>query len=159
MAKKNGFQKFVSQLIRFVDSVIEKLKKTDKRFLIMAAFAAVLFIVILSLLIHAVSAGKSKNKEDNSQPSSYIQEKGTEEATDDIVMNLGKTGKYTVNTGSESPLNLRPAANKDYGVLLKIPNGSTVDVLFVDDSSDTEWAYVDYNGTRGWVAMEYIKAQ
>ncbi|MBR5496869.1 MAG: SH3 domain-containing protein [Clostridia bacterium] len=157
MAKQNGFQKFLRKMIPVVDGIIEKVKKMDRRFLIMIAASVVLLIVILSLIIHSVSSNKSDEDEIPSSPPSYIQE---EPSTDDepvagTIVAVG-AGSYKVDTGSTSDLNMRPTAGKEYGAMGAIPNGTQVNVLFVDDSGDISWGYVEYNGKRGWVSMDYL---
>ena len=132
----------------------------DKRFLLMIIAAVALLIVILALIIHSVSAGKSKDEENSTNPPSLIQE---EPSTDDepavnAVIAVG-AGKYKINTGSESPLNMRPTAGTDYGVITTIPNGTVIEVMFVDDSGSAKWGYIEYGGERGWVSMDYLTAE
>ena len=159
MAKQSGFQKVLRQIVDFIDNIVKKVKKMDKRFLMMIIAAVALLIVILALIIHSVGAKKADDTETAADPVNLIQE---EPSTDDesavnAVIAVG-AGKYTVSTGSESPLNMRPTAGKDYGVLTTIPNGTQVNVMFVDDSSGDKWGYIEYNGSRGWVAMDYLTA-
>lgn len=160
MAKQSGFQKVLKKTVRFIDDVIEQVKKMDKRFLMMLAAAVVLFIVILALIIHAVGSNKADENETPSSPVSYIEDEPSTDAepTANTVIAVG-AGRYTVNTGSDSPLNMRPTAGKDYGVITTIPNGTQVEVLFVDDSSETKWGYIEYSGSRGWVVMDYLTAE
>lgn len=157
MAKQSGFQKILRQTIRTIDSIIEKVKKMDKRFLLMIAASVVLLIVILALIIHSVGSNKSDEDDVPSSPSNYIQD---EPSTDDdadagAIIAVG-AGSYTVKTGSDSDLNMRPTAGKEYGAIASIPNGTQVNVMFVDDSGDISWGYIEYNGKRGWVAMDYL---
>lgn len=157
MAKQNGFQKVMKKVIPVIDGIIEKVKKTDKRFLLMVAASVVLLIVILALIIHSVGKNKTDDNDVPSSPPSYIVEEETTDSVADTnaVIAIG-AGSYTVNTGSDSDLNMRPTAGKEYGAMATIPNGTKIEVLFVDDSGDISWGYVDYNGKRGWVAMDYL---
>lgn len=160
MAQQNGFQKFLKKTVRFINGVVTNVKKMDKRFLMMLIAAVALLIVILALIIHSVGANKSDENEDTTVPSSYITEEPSteDEPAVNTVIAVG-AGKYKIDTGSDSPLNMRPTAGTDYGVITTIPNGTQVDVLFVDDSSEDKWGYIEYGGSRGWVAMEYLKAE
>lgn len=158
MAKQSGFQKVLRQIIRTVDGIIEKAKKMDRRFLLMIVASVVLLIVILALIIHSVGSNKTDEDDIPSSPPSYIQE---EPSTDDADINANANvsagaGSYTVDTGSGSDLNMRPTAGKEYGAMAAIPNGTKVDVMFIDDSGDSSWGYIEYNGKRGWVSMDYL---
>lgn len=49
-------------------------------------------------------------------------------------------------------LRLRTEPNLDCDVIDGIPNGATVTIL----RQEGEWSYVEYNGTRGWCASQYL---
>lgn len=159
MAELNGFQKVMRRVTIFFNNAVRQIKKGDKRFIIMAASALVLVLILLILIIHGVSAGK-KTKEPNTV-TPIVPETTTEDPMPLPVVNPDKTGKYRVNTSSESPLNMRLAADRTTEKIGSIPNNTEVEVLFVDESSVTAsgeygWGYVEYNGKRGWVSMEYL---
>lgn len=158
MAKQSGFQKILRQAIRFIDGIIEKLKKMDRRFLLMLAAAVVLLIVILALIIHAVGSNKVEDEAPSSPPS-YIQEEDSTDAEPEtsVIAAVG-AGKYTVALDSATHVNMRPSAGTKYDYIARIPNGTVLDVMFVDDSGDTSWGYVEYDGVRGWVSMDYLTA-
>lgn len=60
-------------------------------------------------------------------------------------------GLYVVKTNG-GVLNIRNEADKASESVAKIPNGTAVTVL----KSIAGWAYVDYNGTMGWVNAAYL---
>lgn len=60
-------------------------------------------------------------------------------------------GKYTVKTAG-SVLNMRAEAAAGSSVVGKIPNGTAVTVV----SAVQGWAYIDYNGLKGWVSSDYL---
>ncbi len=159
MAGSDNLKKFLGKAVKFFEDLVDKIKKTDRKLIIMIAAAAVLLIVILALLINGISSNKEKN-EPSTEPPAIVQE--PEYTTDDNdIAALTETGKYKVDTDG---LNLRPSANTDYAPITQIPKDTVVTVLFVDDSqvessSDYGWAYVEYNGQRGWVSMEYLVKQ
>lgn len=167
MKKQNGAGAIVDSIVKFAGDAAIKIKKMDKRMLLMIAAAVVLVIIILALIIHGVSAGKGK--ENQSVPSAnngIVAE--NDKTTDDEAANYSpkpnQTGTFKVNTGSELPLNMRIAADRNSQVLVTIPNDTVLEVLFVDDSEaknpgDYGWGYVEYKGERGWVFMEYLKAE
>lgn len=74
----------------------------------------------------------------------------------DYTMTLDKEGitvceKWTVNC--DNTLNLRKYASTSSNILARIPKGTKVTVLFMQ----TRFAYIDYNGTRGYVVASYLK--
>lgn len=160
MAESNGFKIAMRRVSNFFNNVVRQIKKGDKRFIIMAAAALVLVLILLILIIHGVSAGK-KTKEPNTAAPSVVPEATTEDPLPLPAVNPDKTGKYKVNTSSESPLNMRLAADRTSDKIGSIPHDTVIEVLFVDESSVTTpggygWGYVEYNGKRGWVSMEYL---
>lgn len=63
----------------------------------------------------------------------------------------GSSVTATVTTkGGE--LRLRTEPNLDCDVIDGIPNGAAVTVL----RQEGDWSYVEYNGTRGWCASQYL---
>ncbi len=161
MAKNNKFQEIMENAIKLLAGFVKKLKKMDRRFLIMAGVAIVLVIVMLALIIHGVKVNKEEEERSTTAAdSSNITEWTTEDEPDDTVA-LNGAGKYKINTGSSPYLNMRLAADKNSDVVTTIPNGTEITVMFIDDSAvktpdDFGWGYVEYNGKRGWVFMEYL---
>lgn len=162
MAEPSGFQKVMISVANFFRNLVQRIKKTDKRFLIMIAAAVVLLIIILALIIHGVSSRNDK-KEDTSGQGAVISAEQTTDDPEPVIAapKINGTGMYIVTTGSDSDLNMRLAADKSTNVVTTIPNNTQIEVLFVDDSEaqtpeDYGWGYVDYNGKRGWVFMEYL---
>lgn len=162
MSSKSGFQLVMKKVIRFIDEIIVKIKKADKRFVMMVVAAIALLIIILALIVHSVGSDNKKEDETTTlPPQGYISDEPStdaEPAVNDTVIAVG-AGKYKVNTGSDASLNMRPTAGTDYGVITTIPNGTVIDVKFVDDVSGDKWGYIEYNNNRGWVAMEYLTAE
>ena len=160
MAKANKFQEIMDNAVKLLAGVIKKIKKMDKRFLIMAGVAIVLVIVMLALIIHGVKSNKEEEESSTNAVSSNITEWTTDDEPDDTVV-LNGAGKYKINTGSSPYLNMRLAADREAAIVTTIPNGTEIEVMFIDDSAvetpdDFGWGYVEYNGKRGWVFMEYL---
>lgn len=160
MAKTDKFRDILDNVLKNLGRFVGKLKRMDRRFLIMAGVAIVLVIVMLALIIHGVKSNKEDEEGSTAADSSNITEWTTEDEPDDTVM-LNGAGKYRIDTGSTSSLNMRLAADKNSAVVTTIPNGTEIEVMFVDDSAvetpdDFGWGYVEYNGKRGWVFMEYL---
>ncbi|MBQ7962631.1 MAG: SH3 domain-containing protein [Clostridia bacterium] len=158
MAKANVFQDFMDKAAKFLAVTVKKIKKMDRRLLIMIGAAAVLVIVIFALIIHGVSSDKNENEIPDSSAVGNMQELPSEAQSDVFV---SSTNTYKVNTGSDADLNMRLAADRDSDVLKRIPNGTELEVLFIDDSEAAAdgygWGYVEYAGERGWVFMEFLK--
>lgn len=170
MAKENKFQEIMDKVVKMIAGFVKKLKKADfvkkimkadKRFLILAGVALVLVIVMLALIIGGVKANK-KDEETTTTPDSSNITEITTDAEPEADVYLNGAGKYKVNSGSSPYLNMRLAADKNSSVVTTIPNGTEIEVMFVDDSAvetpdDFGWGYVEYNGKRGWVFMEYLE--
>lgn len=167
MAKKVNVQnitdkvaKIIAQIINKSKELFEKLKKLDKRFLILIGVAAVLVIVLFALIVNGISKSGDSNKPIESEGMSNISEITTDYEEPATV--AGNTGIYKVQTGSSSHLNMRESADKNSDKVGQIPNGTAVEILYVDDtevkdgSAEYGWGYVRYNGVRGWVYMEYL---
>ena len=161
MAKTNKFQEIMDNAVKLLAGIIRKLKKMDRRFLVMAGVAFVLVIVMLSLIIHGVKVNKNDEETSTRPDYSNITEEKTTDAEPENSFVLKGDGKYKINPGSSPYLNVRLAADKNTSVVTTIPNGTEVEVMFIDDSDvkdadDFGWGYVEYNGKRGWVFMEYL---
>ncbi len=165
MAEKFDIKRFVRKLKNFIMNLIKLVRTADKRTLIISVAGVVLALVLIIVLIASVAGGKEDETANDSPVSSdsYIKEEGTtdDEASINSVQ-LNGAGNYIVTTGNNSPLNMRPTAGTDYSVMATIPNGTRVNVLFVDDSESSTaekgWGYIEYNGKRGWVSMDYLTA-
>lgn len=161
MAKANALQNFTDKAAEFLAVTVKKVKKTDRRLLIMIGAAVLLVIIIFALIIHGVSSGKDDGDVIEAGSNySNIQDLPSEDASDKAEADNSDT--YTVNTGSDADLNMRLAADRDSDVVKRIPNGTELEVMFIDDSEADSadgygWGYVEYNGERGWVFMEYLK--
>lgn len=64
------------------------------------------------------------------------------------------SGNYIVNTNSAN-LMLRSGPGSNYSIKARMPKGSNVYVNSVNGS----WAYVTYNGIKGYASMQYLKAE
>lgn len=152
--------KFIATVINKFKELFEKLKKMDRRFLILVCVAVVLVIVMLILIINGIAKSGDEDKPIDSEGSSNISEPSTDAEPEDTLQ-LNGAGTYKVKTGTSPYLNMRLAADRDSAAIGQIPNGTTIEVLFVDDSEVEEggeygWGYVDYDRERGWVYMEYL---
>lgn len=162
MSKTNKFEDILEVVIKHLGRFAGKLKRMDRRFLVLSGIAIVLVIVMLSLIIHGIKTNKEAETTTKAPDYSNITDvPSTEEDVQDTVVLVG-AGKYKVNTGSSPYLNMRLAADKESAVVTTIPNGTEIEVMFVDDRDVTEenefgWGYVEYNGERGWVFMQYLK--
>ena len=154
--QKNGFQNVIANIGNFFKNAVQQIKKGDKRFIIMSVAALVLVVILLALIIHGVSSGKTQTPPETVAPVGTTEDPTFAEPE---PVN-GRPGKYRVNTNSESSVNMRLAADRTSDRVTTIPHNTEVEVLFVDDSGmpadDYGWGYVDYNGKRGWVYMEYL---
>ena len=161
MAKNNEMiQQITDKIAAFLAKTVKTIKKMDRRMLIMVSAAAVLVIIILALIINGVASDKDNKDPVESQDTIVSME---EPSTDENILpvQMNGAGTYKVETGSTAALNMRIAADKESEVLEKIPNGTQLEVMFIDDTDVAEgdfgWGYVSYNGERGWVFMEYLK--
>lgn len=59
---------------------------------------------------------------------------------------------YHVAT-KKDPLNLREEPLQDSESLERIPRGTNIDIYEIND----HWGFTEYNGTEGWVNLEYCK--
>lgn len=59
------------------------------------------------------------------------------------------TGVYKTNV--DDYLNMRNGAGTSYNVIGAIPDGVTLTVT----KTDSNWGYTSYNGTKGWVCLDY----
>lgn len=138
-----------------------------KRAAIIAAVALVLIIVII--ICSAVSSKRDKTPKTDKKNNIAVvaEEKSTEPDTPVVkaptAVQAGAPGTYTVVLDEADSVNMRMAASADSGLITTIPNGTVLEVLFVDDKDKTQndgygWGYTEYDGERGWVFMEYLQA-
>lgn len=93
---------------------------------------------------------ETKNTPDETKPQKAPET--TKPQTTAPVASSGKAGKYTVAT-QEDPLSIRLNATDDTTTVGSIPKGTEIEILAVYD----KWGYVNYNGTGGWVSMDFVK--
>ena len=169
MAKENKFQEIMDKVVKLMAGFLKKLKKSDlvkklknadMRFLILAGVAFVLVIVMLALIVNGIKSNKKEDETTTAPDFSNITEITTD-AEPAVDVYLNGAGMYTVDSGSSPSLNMRLAADGESSILTKIPKGTELEVMFVDDSGvetpdDFGWGYVEYNGKRGWVSMKYL---
>lgn len=73
--------------------------------------------------------------------------------------------KRGVITTSSNTLNMREAATLSSSVIVKIPNGSTVSILYYDDQqlfldgAMGQWCRIRYADQEGWVWGNYVAVQ
>ena len=162
MLKNNEMiQQVTDKIAAFLAKTVKTIKKMDRRMLIMISAAAVLVIIIFALIINGLSSDKDNKEPVGSQNDNIVavDEPSTEDNISFVETN--GSGMYRVETGSTAELNMRLAADKESDVVTRIPNGTQLEVLFIDDigvaDGEYGWGYVNYNGERGWVFMEYLK--
>ena len=157
MSDKIKVQNVLTAVKRMALDVVERLKKMDRRLLIMIASAVVLLLIVIVLIASGVNANKKDiPKAEPSTEDVAVRYNEPDTNANNTVVAVG-AGKYKVNTGSDADLNMRRAAGRTYDLITRIPNGTVVDVLFVDDQVDAKgWGYIRYNGDSGWVSMEYL---
>ena len=160
MAKTTKSQDILENIIMRLGRFAGKIKRMDKRFLVLSGIAIVLVIVMISLIIHGIKINKEEVTTTSPDYSNITVATTTDVEEPDTVV-LNGAGMYRINTGASPYLNMRLAADKDSAVVTTIPNGTQIEVLFVDDrdvetEDDFGWGYVEYNGERGWVFMQYL---
>lgn len=169
MSEKFDFKKFITAVAEKATDLLAKLikciRKADKRTLLIGVCGAFIALVLVIVIIASVSGEKKDNEKTDAPVSSdsYItEEPSTDEEPVADTIELNGSGFYIVDTENDSSLNMRPTASTDFPVMTKIPDGTRVQVLFVDDADQTDdkqgWGYIEYNGNRGWVSMDYLKA-
>lgn len=161
MAKNNEMiQQITDKIAAFLAKTVKTIRKMDRRMLIMVSAAAVLVIIIFALIINGLTSDKdNKDPVDSQNNIVHVDEPSTDENI--LPVQLNGSGTYRVETGSTAELNMRIAADKESDVVTRIPNGTQLEVMFIDDTDVAEgepgWGYVSYNGEKGWVFMEYLK--
>lgn len=66
-----------------------------------------------------------------------------------------KTGLY--KTEVDDSLNMRSGAGTSYRCVASIPNGVSLIVSEIKYADGYNWGSTSYNGTKGWVALEFCK--
>lgn len=64
-----------------------------------------------------------------------------------------KPGVY--RTEVDTTLNMRSGAGTSYSWVASLPNAVTVNVTKVQSAEGYTWGYTTYNGTTGWIALDY----
>jgi|GEM_PF-7090867 SH3-like domain-containing protein/ribosomal protein L40E len=83
----------------------------------------------------------------------YTPEAGEEYTGEGKASDFAQSGKYTVNTNGEADeLNIRSEASVYSDKVGSVPDGAQVNVTEVKDG----WGKISYNGTDGWVSMNYL---
>lgn len=104
------------------------------------------------------SLGKIQNKEylavggDYSTLESFAKSVFTVNNYKSINPILEERNMYFVNT-RESNLILRAGIGTENDGIASVPNGARVNI----EEFDSGWAYVDYNGVKGWASTEYLR--
>lgn len=160
MAKNNEMiQQITDKIAAFLAKTVKTIRKMDKRMLIMISAAVVLVIIIFALIINGLTSDKDNNEPVESGNIVSVDEPSTEDNI--LPVQTNGAGTYKVETGSTAELNMRIAADKESEVVTRIPNGTQLEVMFIDNTDvadgDFGWGYVNYNGERGWVFMQYLK--
>uniref|UniRef100_UPI0026364C49 SH3 domain-containing protein n=1 Tax=uncultured Rummeliibacillus sp. TaxID=762292 RepID=UPI0026364C49 len=73
------------------------------------------------------------------------------QATTFTTLSMKETVKTTAN------VNLRKSASTKTTKLATIPNGTKLTVTKTMTINNVKWAYVSYNGKKGWVSYSYLK--
>ena len=61
--------------------------------------------------------------------------------------------KMTAICNAKNALNMRSGPGENYEKIGSIPRGETV----VIEKKENGWAYVDYNGQKGWCSLNYLE--
>lgn len=75
-----------------------------------------------------------------------------------LVSDYDCTGIYagTYTCTASSNLRIRSGHGTGYSVVGSIPAGATVTVTKAQGLAESDWAHVNYNGTSGYVSMQYL---
>lgn len=157
-------------------------KRNQNRSRIWRWISFAVFAAILSLLSYSVIQKKSPaevlqklfSKKGNADPLLAMSKSELREALVQNQSELAKTQEllelcqsndgYTkgvISTSSNS-LNMRSEASLDGSILMRIPNGSSVSILYYDDEelfldgSVGRWCRIKYADQEGWVWGNYI---
>ncbi len=149
--------KFIAFVINKAKELFEKLKKSDRRSIILISVAAVLVIVLFALIINGIAKKDKKDPIESEQPSNIV-EITTDAPEADIP--VSSSGFYTVSTGDINNLNYRRAPDASAEKIGSFKNGDKLEVIYVYksdvNSSSSGWGLVEYNGQIGWVSMQYL---
>ncbi len=145
--------KFIAMIINKSKDLFEKLKKSDRRFIILVSVAAVLVIILFALIINGIVKSDKKDPIEAEPTSNNILDMPTTDAleTEPVVTTKGT---YTVNTDS---LNFRQKPDVSSALLGTFTNGTTLEVYDILEGEKYSWGLVvDSNGMAGWVSMDYL---
>ncbi len=77
---------------------------------------------------------------------------------DDVVIENRSTSDYSTGTYEvtvDSTLNIRQSATTSSSWIGSVPDGAKLNITDIDSDSSYVWGYTTYNGTSGWVALDY----
>ena len=83
----------------------------------------------------------------------YIGDFSSSETTEPTTPTGYKTGIYKTNV--DDSLNMRSGAGTGYSWVASIPNAVKLTVTEIKSANGYNWGYTSYNGTKGWVALEF----
>ncbi len=145
--------KFIAMVINKAKELFEKLKKSDRRFIILVSVAAVLVIILFALIINGIVKSDKKDPIEAEGTSNNILDMPTTDAPE-IETVVTTSGTYTVNTDS---LNFRQRPDVSSALLGTFTSGTTLEVYDIIEGGKYTWGLVvDSNGMAGWVCMDYL---
>lgn len=150
--------KFIAFVINKAKELFEKLKKSDRRFIILVSVAAVLVIILFALIINGIVKSDKNEPIAPENPSGNILDVPTTDAPE-IETVVTTKGTYTVTLSDPSwTLKLRQKADENSTILGSFSNGTTLEVLKVEQGANFKWGLVvNSEGVAGWVCMDYLK--
>ena len=147
--------KFIAMVITKAKELFEKLKKSDRRFIILVSVAAVLVIILFALIINGIVKSDKEEPLESEGTSSNIEEVPSTEAPVIDQPVVSTKGTYTVDTDS---LNFRQRPDVNSERLGSFANGETVEVFDIVEGGEYTWGLVvNSDNVAGWVCMDYLK--
>ena len=151
-------KEILEKVKEFFLNLWDKIKKMDRKNLI------ILICIILAVLIILISlakglSGRKRRAEDNPVTAPPVVEATSSRDIPSPISGYSPSssglGYYTVyNTDS---LNLRETPNTEHDPITEIPAGRVVEVFYIEEVDGDKWARVEYNNERGWVMMDYLQ--
>ena len=145
--------KFIAMVITKAKELFEKLKKSDRRFIILVCVAAVLVIVLFALIINGIVKSDKEEPIESEQTSANIEDVPTTLAP--VTEPVASTkGTYVVNTAS---LNFRERPDANSRHMGTFANGTTLEVYDIVEGGELTWGLVvNSDNVAGWVCMDYL---